>query len=76
MSLKLKVFSEDSSSKEHALKLEEDGSGGVVLGIADAEGDLQWTLLSINDEGKVEFHCGIGDDLGFPLDDDGELLVA
>lgn len=74
MSLKLNIFTEESSSKEVTLRLiEEDGAIAIVN--VDSDGDTSNYLISINSDGKVYFHGGIDEDLGFPLDDDGELTI-
>lgn len=74
--MKLKVY-EEHAKAEVLLKLLHHYDGSVVLCAVDERGNqiANGNLLSIEKDGKVMFYPGVNQNLGFPLDADGELII-
>jgi len=76
--MKLEVFNEKSANANTPvfIKLVKEENGAIGINAVDANGRLLSYLFEITTRGKLRFIEGVGEDLGFNLDQDGEINAA
>ena len=74
----LEKYSEDKdNSKRVKVSMFEENDSIVISAVDDRGSALpDGNLLTITSFGKVFFHHGINKELGFPLGEKGELIIA